>query len=295
MFKSLTNLFKKNTKSENQETPVQPVFNTKDISDDWFRSHFVYAPDVINDWLKKHTKMPSPSLLDFGCGDGIMSLGMTLRHNIRGLCGVDLHDSNKFLAETAKTQIGLANLPVNLEFLTIDPSLSLFDSVNRKFDFAYSWSVFEHIEPKYLPKIVKDIKEVMNGGGSFFIQIEPLYFSPFGSHLGGVVKEPWAHLLLNEEDLTKKVYGFDLETMDGEFKNKTFDVCSNDDFKQYLMREFGTLNKLTCDQLIEFCENAGWTVVECWKNKVDMEPPSQLLRQYSRDDLVTSEIRLLLR
>lgn len=269
-------------------------FSIEKITDDWFKSHFIYAPDVVYDWIKKHNKKSNISLLDFGCGDGIMSLGLKLRHPINSLCGVDLHNSNSFLAETAKTQIGLQNLPSKLEFITIDPNISLFESVQRRFDYVYSWSVFEHIEIEFIPKILKEIKETIANQGAFFIQIEPLYYSPFGSHLGGVIKESWAHLLLTEEELSKSVYGFDLESMDGEFKNKTFEVCSNDDFKKYLMREYKTLNKLTCGQLIKLCEDAGFSVLECWKNKVNIEPPKQLLNIYEREDLVTSEIRILL-
>lgn len=265
------------------------------ITDDWFRSHFIYAPDVIHQWMIKWSKKTNLSILDFGCGDGIMSLGMRLRYPIDSLCGVDLHDSNRFLADTAMKQIDLQQLPSNFWFLTIDPNKTLFETTTKKFDFAYSWSVFEHIEAEFLPKILGEIREVLNNQGIFFIQIEPLYYSPFGSHLGGVVKEPWAHLLLSEEDLRKKIFGFDLNSLDAEFKNKTFEVCSNEDFKKYLMREYKTLNKLTCNELVKLCEEAGFSVIECWKNQVDIEPPIQLLDKYEEEDLVTSEIRLLLR
>lgn len=271
-------------------------YTEQTIDDDWFRAHFIYAPDVIAHWL--HESMPSDfagSVLDFGCGDGIMALGLKLRHDVPYVCGVDLHESNRYLAETAKKQINLAALPPGLQFKAIDGHTALLQAVGQKFDFIYSWSVFEHIAVDLLPVILRDLKDTLGDGGRFFLQIEPLYYSPYGSHLGGVVSEPWAHLLLSEQELKARVFGFDLGDLDGEFKNKTFEECSSDDFKKYLLREYGSLNKITWRALVESCAEAGLTVVDSWKQETHLTPPAELLGRYAEDDLRTTEIRLLLK
>jgi SAM-dependent methyltransferase len=270
-------------------------YTEQTIDDDWFRAHFIYAPDVVAHWLRESVKAPTEtSVLDFGCGDGIMALGMRLRHDLSYICGVDLHESNRYLADTASKQIGLRCLPPGIEFMVIDGRKSLLETVGRKFDFIYSWSVFEHIALDLLPGILREVKQALSDDGRFFLQIEPLYYSPFGSHLGGVVSNPWAHLLLPEEELTKEVFGFDLENLKGEFKNKTFEECSTDDFKKYLFREYRSLNRITSRELVDCCVSAGFSVVDSWKNEVNIEPPAQLLEKYPREDLITSEIRLLL-
>jgi len=207
---------------------------------------------------------------------------------------VDLHESNRYLADTARKQIGLQCLPAGMEFMAIDGGKSLLETVGRKFDFIYSWSVFEHITLDLLPGILREVKQALSDDGRFFLQIEPLYYSPFGSHLGGVVSDPWAHLLLSEEELAEKVFGFDLTNLDGEFKNKTFEECSNDDFKKYLFREYKSLNRITGRELVDYCTSAGFSVIEIWKGEVGTDPPAQLLEKYPREDLKTSEIRLLL-
>lgn len=275
---------------------VSHGFTEHTIDDDWFRAHFIYAPDVIAHWLRQ--SIPSrqnASVLDFGCGDGIMALGMRLRHDLPNVCGVDLHESNRYLAGTAAKQIGLKALPPGLEFMVLDGAKPLVQATGRKFDFIYSWSVFEHIPVDMLPAILRDLREALDENGRFFLQIEPLYYSPFGSHLGGVISEPWAHLLLPENELAAKVLGFDIADLDGEFKNKTFDECSSDDFKTYLLREYRSLNKITLQQLMESCSAAGFEIVDSWSQETHFNPPTELLSRYSERDLRTTEIRLLLK
>ncbi len=270
-------------------------YDEKQITDDWFRAHFIYAPDVVGEWLLKSVTNPTDiAALDFGCGDGIMALGMKLRHGLSQVCGVDLHNSNRYLAETASKQIGLHGLPKGLEFHVVDGDKPLNEAMGRQFDFIYSWSVFEHITPEFIPGILKGIKLSLGTNGSFFLQIEPLYYSPYGSHLGGVITEPWAHLLLSDDELMAEVFGFDLSKLQGEFKNKTFDECSNNDFKKYLFREYRSLNRLTITQLLGYCQAAGFSVKECWKGKCNQKPPSALLEKYSEEDLSTAEVRLWL-
>lgn len=271
-------------------------FTEHTIDDEWFRAHFIYAPDVIAHWLRQSVpSLQNASILDFGCGDGIMALGMKLRHDLPYVCGVDLHESNRYLAETATKQIGLKALPPGLEFMVLDSARPLTHAAGRRFDFIYSWSVFEHIAVDLLPGILHDLKQALNDDGRFFLQIEPLYYSPFGSHLGGVITEPWAHLLLSETELTAKVLGFDLADLDGEFKNKTFDECSSGDFKKYLLREYRSLNKITLRELMECCTAAGFEVVDSWKQETHFNPPTELLSRYSAGDLKTTEVRLLLK
>lgn len=262
------------------------------ISDKWFKSHFVFSADVVNEWMSQAIDVTNARILDFGCGDGIMDLGFVLRHRVKQVIGADVHDSFKFLAVTAKNQIGIEGLPKALSFLQISPGESLASRAN--IDAAFSWSVFEHIERAFLPRILSDIFTALPHKGIFFLQIEPLYFSPYGSHLSALIKEPWAHLLLSPEELIQRIEASRPEEMSEEQKNKTFEVCSFNDFKQYLIREYQLLNRVTVSELVELVEHAGFLVERKWINHLSLDVPISLLEDYKKEDLTCNEIRLLL-
>lgn len=261
------------------------------ITDEWFRSHFAFASDVVNEWLSEVVDMEKSRILDFGCGDGIMDLGMAVRHNAREVVGADLHDSNKYLADTARAQLGI-ELPANLQFKTMAPGTPL---ATLKPDAIFSWSVFEHVDSPLLPAIFLDLYNALPRGGRFFLQIEPLYYSPFGAHLSSLITQPWVHLLNTEDQLRTIILDTRLEDMSDEHKNKTFEVCSFPDFKQFLIKEYDSLNKLKLSELLALVQGAGFEIEKKWTNMLDIQPPAALLAQHTAEDLLTNEVRLLLK
>ncbi|WP_419606439.1 hypothetical protein, partial [Thiolapillus sp.] len=72
-------------------------------------------------------------------------------------------------------------------------------------DAVFSWSVFEHVPQSQIPVIFADLYNSLHKGGLFFLQIEPLYYSPWGSHLRRFIDVPWAHLLWPGEQLRTAV------------------------------------------------------------------------------------------
>ena len=271
-------------------------FSEQNITDDWFRSHYSYAADIVASWLGEVIDLKKSSVVDFGCGDGIMDLGLALKHRPRSITGIDIHDAYKYLPETAKTQLGLQSLPPNLGFVTVEPGQALRSVPSvKQVDAIFSWSVFEHVEKPLLPGIFADLYAALPPGGVFFLQIEPLYYSPFGSHLSGLISEPWAHLRLSHDELVKQIEDKQPEQVGEEHKNKTFELCSFQDFKDYLKREYLSLNRVTAGELLSFATTAGFAVEKKRLNMVDLVPSADLLRAHSEDDLRCSEIMLLLR
>ncbi len=52
-----------------------------------------------------------------------------------------------------------------------------------------SWSTFEHVQRDQLAPIFRDLLHAcLRPGGYFFVQIEPLFYSPFGSHLRAMTR-----------------------------------------------------------------------------------------------------------
>ena len=291
LFERATAIFRKSTPLPGKTPDMIEL--ERQITDDWFRSHFVYSADTVNEWLSPVIDVRTSRVLDFGCGDGIMDLGMALRHQVQQITGIDLHDGFSYLGDAAKKQIGIDALPSNLSFVKILPGEPLASKVSV--DGVFSWSVFEHIERQYLPTILADIFSALPKGGVFFLQIEPLYFSPHGSHLSGLISEPWAHLICSEQELFDQIDNKQSEQMLDEFKDKAFEQCSFNDFKEYLKREYKTLNKLTVAELIQLIQTAGFTIEKRWDNQTNLVVPPSLLNRYLREDLSQNEIRLLLR
>lgn len=272
---------------------VDLVAAERKITDDWFRSHYGYAADIVADWLGKEIDLSASCIVDFGCGDGIMDLGLALKHQPKAVVGVDIHDAHKYLEKTAQDQLGIALLPSNLRFVTVAAGDSL-RSIGP-IDALFSWSVFEHVERHLLPAIFADAFNALAKGGVFFLQIEPLYYSPFGSHLSGLLSEPWAHLLLSNEELLEEIDQKQPEQMSDEHKNKTFELCTFNDFKEYLKREYRSLNRITSTELIKIVEGAGFVVDKKRLNTTDLMPPARLRDAHSEHDLRCTELMLLLR
>src|ERR1700693_6445968 len=184
-----------NSELENHVSPLP--------SDEWFKSHYDYAANVIGSWLSEVVDMNSIVLLDFGCGDGIMDLGISVKFKPKKLLGIDITQAFKHIDAIAKNMAGLKELPDGLEFHQVDPGAPLASRFNV--DAIYSWPSFEHIEREHLDGIISDLFNLLSPGGFFFLEIAPLYYSPFGSHLERYVKEPWAHLLFDDEEILKRI------------------------------------------------------------------------------------------
>jgi hypothetical protein len=261
------------------------------ISDSWFKGHFEYAAGTVGEWLGSELELEGARLVDFGCGDGITALGVTLQNEPERLVGVDIHDAFSRLGVLAKQQMNLNALPPALEFHQVKPGKPLdLESM----DGIYSWSVFEHVDRGDLPGILSSFFAVLRPGGIAFLQIEPLYFSAFGSHLQRVVPEPWAHLRLDPDALEDRVRSFG-----GELADEDRDLAASEGvtpaFKEWLLREYRSLNRLTGNELVERVRDAGFEILREHRGERPEVPPPDLLAGYDELDLRTNEIRLLAR
>ncbi|MDX2176572.1 MAG: methyltransferase domain-containing protein [Candidatus Sumerlaeia bacterium] len=68
-------------------------------------------------------------------------------------------------------------------------------------DLVYSVNCLEHIVP--LAASMGEAARALRIGGRFFATSEPLYYAPFGHHLGDVFPLPWGHLLWEAEELVE--------------------------------------------------------------------------------------------
>ncbi|RLJ38474.1 cyclopropane-fatty-acyl-phospholipid synthase family protein [Acidovorax sp. 106] len=263
------------------------------ITDEWFRAHFEYAADVVNHWVGGVLDMPSARFLNFGCGDGITDLSLVLRYGATSIHGVDVRREYQKLPRIAREQLGMQRVPVALTFETIQSGDALAQA-GVQYDGIMSWSTFEHVRRDQLATILADLHACLRPGGYFFIQIEPLYFSPYGSHLRRYDDTPWHHLLATEDALWKVIENHQgpIDPAEVDFGFADFGV---DGYKRFVFNEYKALNRLTADELVQFAKGAGFSVAREERRTVDLEVPEGLLSQYPRDWLVNNEIFLLLR
>ncbi len=272
--------------------PSGRAWDPAKITDAWFGAHFHHAANTVVEWLSPHVDWQALRLLDFGCGDGITDLALALKKAPAKMLGVDINTGFDSLPPTARAQLGLANLPQRLQFVQIDAG----DRLAGRFeiDAMMSWSVFEHVERPYLDGVVADLYGLLPPGGVFFLQIDPLFHAPGGSHLGRFVRQPWAHLLLSEDALLSAVMS-STEPVPAEEIEVNFHSRDLDAYKRFVFEEYRRLNRLTADELVALFVRHGFEILRQERREEALEPPQALLSRYARQDLLTTEIRLLMR
>jgi cyclopropane fatty-acyl-phospholipid synthase-like methyltransferase len=265
------------------------AWDASGIQDGWFDAHFHHAANVVAEWVGVE-RLKAGRLLDFGCGDGITMLALMLRHGVRQAHGVDVSRTHLNLGKLALREIGLRQLPAGLSFTRIDPGQPVV--AQQRFDIIMSWSTFEHVRTDYLEGIFSNLHDVLAPDGVFFLQISPLFYSPFGSHLGRFNLPPWAHLLWTDDALRRAVFDFAGELPTDEIE-ENFHTRGLDGYKHFVLKEYDELNRLTGSNLIARVQACGFDLVREGYGPTSIQPPEQLLQRYSRRDLIDEEIVLL--
>ncbi|MFN3374956.1 MAG: SAM-dependent methyltransferase [Burkholderiaceae bacterium] len=262
------------------------------ISDEWFRAHFDYAADVVHYWMGAALDLRTARLLNFGCGDGITDLALVLRHGATRIHGIDIRREYEKLPRIAREQLGMRRVPCALTFETIAPGTPLADR-HAPVDGIMSWSTFEHVQRAQLLPILRDLRECLRPGGVFFLQIEPLFHSPWGSHLRRYDDVPWHHLLATEDALWKVIEAHQgpMDAAEVDFGFADFGV---EGYKRFVFNEYRALNRLTADELVALAREAGFAVLREERRYLDMPIPQALQGRYPDDWLLNNEIFLLL-
>jgi hypothetical protein len=263
------------------------------IRDEWFASHFRYAADVVHEALSPVCDPSAASLLDFGCYDGITGLGLLLRHRWKRVIGVDIDPGFDALPRLAREQIGLQRLPAGLQFRRIAPNASL--AAAGPIDAIMSWSVFEHVERQILDPVVADFHSILAPGGHCFVQIDPLYYSPQGSHLGRFAAQPWAHLRMTDEALERFVMAAAPQTVPADEITEQFRSMPFDEYKRFIFRHYRELNRITADELLAVFTRNGFDLVWQKRRRTGEPVPDELAGRYDDELLRTCEILALFR
>jgi SAM-dependent methyltransferase len=223
----------------------------------WWKSHYVDAVDEIVNFLAGDgLSLDGRRVLDLGCGDGIISLGLASRTSVDSVVGLDLEPVDlDFLADKAAKH-GVAIDQPRLTFgVTQNTRLALED---QSVDSVITWSVFEHVSD--VPSLLAEIRRVLVPGGLLFIQIWPLFYSEHGSHLWEWFDEPFPHLRLDDE----------------EFRSQLHARIGSSELGEAMLELYASCNRLTLDQLGSSLTGAGFFIAKIETDRTSVHIPSGL-------------------
>ncbi|SFP90399.1 Methyltransferase domain-containing protein [Nitrosomonas cryotolerans] len=165
--------------------------------------------DWRNDSLSKSwaafsdSNITGKDVLDFGSGDGPMSLFLAQEKYPKKIVGVDI---NNIAIERAKKALTRAVLPdsVDVEFLL--GSTDQLPVSDQSFDTLLAFDCLEHVMSPQL--ILRDWYRTLRPGGRCLIEWFP-YKGPWGPHMEALIPVPWAHVIFGERAMfrtAEKIY-----------------------------------------------------------------------------------------
>jgi ubiquinone/menaquinone biosynthesis C-methylase UbiE len=254
--------------------PVAATPSPPDPKKQWFDDHYGWAVGEIVDFLGGDgIQLAGRSVIDLGCGDGIMDLGLARRAEPERLVGIDVNPVDVVhLLEQAREHAGVDALPPNLEFRQSDPVQ--LPAENGEFDLAITWSAFEHIQDP-IPLLL-ELRRVLRPEAVLMLQLWPFYYSNKGSHLWQWFPEGWTNLLHDDDTVAKRLR----------------EDATDAEFAEYMLGEYLTLNRITVDELQNCLLTAGFQITkfELMSEPVHIPPA---LNRYPLSLLGISGVKLL--
>lgn len=241
----------------------------------WFWDHYdLAATQIAEAFDAEGLSLSGRTVADVGCGDGIMDLGLFDKTRPATLTGFDLNQTDTGYLYGRAREESVDTTP--REGLSFERSqIGRLPAEDGAFDYAFSWSAFEHISRPI--EVLGEVRRILAPGGAFFLQLWPFYMSAKGSHLWDWFPEDFHHLQRPESEIADEVLASDLKAAD---------------WTQMMTREFQHLNRITIDQLQRAMLASGFVVrrLELLSSPTQLTPE---LARYSWLDLGVSGIKLI--
>lgn len=255
------------------EATTWPLDGTDDV---WFRDHIRAAREIGTFCRDAGIELNGLSLADVGTGDGIIATGVAEEAAPASLVAFDVNpvDSDALLSRAR--HVGYCDeLPPGLRF-EVSGQKDL-PAPSNSFDGVLSWSAFEHIQD--IQAVAMEISRVLRPDGFVFVQLYPLYFSEWGSHLEAWIPEGFHHLVMDADQITSAV-----NAGPGE-----------DGWKRYMLNEYRNLNQARLDDIQTAFLSAGLVVGRCELYSHLVAPPEQAARSQRLSDLMIAGFKMLLK
>lgn len=153
--------------------------------------------EMVRSWSHfSNAAVEGKDVLDFGCGDGPLSLHLAQTSTPRSIVGVDLDPRAIARAETAMVRQRAGSLACELDFRVSEAGRIPVEDAS--IDTILAFDCMEHImEPA---AIMADWQRVLRPGGRVLIEWCP-FKGPWGPHMHNLIPVPWAHVLFGERAL----------------------------------------------------------------------------------------------
>jgi SAM-dependent methyltransferase len=253
--------------------------------EDWFFRHFDHAALVVTDYLLQQSPLLKGRILDVGCGDGLIDLGIFLRMQPTELVGIDPFEGYQRLPEA----LAASGLPPDLlddalaegrlQFRAEDGNAVPYP--DDYFDVVVSWGSLEHIAGGYA-QTLQEIRRVLKKDGLLFVH-PGLYYGALGNHLGEFFDDPFIHLKLPPDELRAAVLSTPPRRMD-----RAGHVATPEEYWQW----YTELNPIRVPDFERELREMGfepWRVALRSSDLVEYTPE---LQGYSMQDLATAELYL---
>lgn len=166
----------------------------------WWSEHHDGAANELLDFLRGDgIETVGRTLVDLGCGDGIITLGLARQGRFGTTLGLDLVEVDEAFLDAQAQAHGVD--PVgpddHLTFARSEPNrIPLADD---SVDVITAWSVFEHVDTPV--DLLREVFRVLRPGGVIVIQVWPLWYSEHGSHLWPFFDGPFVQLTRSDEEV----------------------------------------------------------------------------------------------
>ncbi len=134
-------------------------------------------------------------VLDFGCGDGQLSVAL-MKRGAKRVHGVDLDEQGLARFADRLRREGDGALPT----FSRSESGERIDLPDESFDAICCFDVMEHVMA--YREIVREWRRILRPGGRVYISWQP-YWHPFGHHSSDWIPIPWVHVFLRDPELNE--------------------------------------------------------------------------------------------
>jgi SAM-dependent methyltransferase len=253
--------------------------------EDWFFRHFDHAALVVTDYLLKRHPLLEGKILDVGCGDGLIDLGIFLRMRPEQLVGIDPFKGFERLPEVLADNhlsAGLLDDALSegrLQFRAEDGNAIPYP--DDHFDVVISWGSLEHIAGGY-GRTLREIRRVLKRDGLLFVH-PGLYYGALGNHLGEFFDDPFIHLKLPPDELREAVLSTPPRRMD-----RAGHIATPAEYWQWYT-ELNPIRVADFDRELRDLDFEPWRVALRSSDLVEYSPE---LQKYPMQDLATVELYL---
>jgi ubiquinone/menaquinone biosynthesis C-methylase UbiE len=231
---------------------------------------------------------PKAKVLDLGAGHG-MHAGFLCQHFAHVhcadvICYSSLYDGEflKLLDEKHRRNHRSFDLS-KVSFLQTDAQELIYR--DDSFDFVFTVNTFEHIPD---PKIALDeIIRVLKPGGYAYISFDPIWTADTGSHYSHLVPEPWAHLVLAEDEFIQRMRDAGAD----ENQVREFGFAMNRKSLAYFQNLFDKLEGIR----VTVVSRESWSGVVLAENETHDNFSLALERGYTREELLIRGLRYVTR